>query len=63
MPETKLVDEAVARTNGFVARHPRLTASLTVFVLLLAMSGGAAAESADGIEFGAAEDGDVDTGP
>lgn len=61
MPETKLVNEAAARTSGFVARHPRFVASLTVFVLLLALSGGVAADG--GAEITPQEGSDVDTGP
>ncbi|MFB6126059.1 MAG: hypothetical protein ABEJ79_01990 [Halolamina sp.] len=52
MAENKLADEVASKTMGVVANHPRLIASLAVMVVMIALSGGAVAESSD-----------VDTGP
>lgn len=59
MPENKVLDEVTSKTMGFSARHPRLIASLVMLLVLIALSGGAAAE----MDAGTFEGGDVNDGP
>lgn len=55
------VPDVVSRIGGFVARHPRLVATLLALTLLLAIQD--AAVAADGTLVDTSAEGSVDMGP
>ena len=64
MSRTTVASDVSARATGFVAKHPRLVATMLLLLVLIAAQGGVAAETAELGDFATTNgSGTVDDGP